>query len=316
MRGDFDADSVTCRRRAVRRFSTTLVQRRRRSGPAALCSSDVNQAGGNYKLPHVRSRKHARRAARVVLPWALLDRPSKGGSGSRGGNDNSVMNDSPGDGGDSNVAERPVGRRLSGGGRARRNRDDGLPFLAVVSQVSRMVRRLVHMTSSRALDVLFQYGDTRDVHSLAHVLFLLSNIAFPVAGVSLICLAGRSQLLLGATILMAGVASHCFHASQVELGPNRRKVKIALGFDYLAALSVGLVVVREAIEVIYIEGFLPWSVTILAASAAAFYLVSSIRQRSLPYIVCHALWHIAAASMALALGLHHSSAIGSLPAVS
>ena len=174
---------------------------------------------------------------------------------------------------------------------------------------ARIMRRIAHVTSSRTFGALFNYGDTTGVDGLSHVLFLLSNVAFPVAGVSLIALGGVRELALGAAVLLAGFASHIFHASQVRLGPNRLRVKIALGFDYMAAISAGMLAFKEAVEVIEMEGMLPPIVALLAAIAGACFIVSSVRTRSLTYIVTHAMWHIMAASTALALGLHHAALV-------
>ena len=167
-----------------------------------------------------------------------------------------------------------------------------------------------HSNSLLNLDFLFQYGDTRHASEPLRVLFLLSNISFPVAGFLLIFLTtntglfsiatsglhgifnliagsqigglllnggststsvstasgmmlnaanglssngvgvsgGSNELVFSIAVLLAGLASHVFHAAQVRLGPNKKKVKMLLVADYAAAFLAAICGLKDAIE--------------------------------------------------------------------
>jgi hypothetical protein len=131
------------------------------------------------------------------------------------------------------------------------------------------------------------------------VIFLATNLAYSVVGV---LLGLHGDPLLGLLTECASVASFGYHFTQLQLGPDKPTVRLALLIDYIfagAALMTGGIYVALAPLDVPLEGFGACALGVACLGASWKW------ERGMPYIVFHGLWHLFGAYGGYLIGQAH-----------
>mmetsp|Transcript_1349 Transcript_1349/g.2738 ORF Transcript_1349/g.2738 Transcript_1349/m.2738 type:complete len:116 (+) Transcript_1349:720-1067(+) len=103
----------------------------------------------------------------------------------------------------------------------------------------------------------------------------------------------------------------CLFENKLKFGPNRKEVRLALLFDYIAAGSAIIIAALYIIQAGNISA-IPGNLLCITALAIGSLLMSWIFSYGYPYILWHSLWHIFSAGVAFLVGQFH---LGDAPLV-
>lgn len=135
--------------------------------------------------------------------------------------------------------------------------------------------------------------------SFAGVAFLLTNLAYAVAGFVLTL---QGEILLGTMTECAGAVSFWYHYSQLKYSGQEKNVQVRLALltDYIFA---GSALITGAIYALMIGPFaLPLNALLSAVGAILCLTLSWTWEFGLPYIVWHSMWHILSALTGYLIG--------------
>mmetsp|Transcript_21615 Transcript_21615/g.30283 ORF Transcript_21615/g.30283 Transcript_21615/m.30283 type:complete len:294 (+) Transcript_21615:15-896(+) len=134
----------------------------------------------------------------------------------------------------------------------------------------------------------------------AGILFLVTNIFYAISGIGL---ALHGDVVFGALTEVAGIVSFWYHYTQLELGKDRKEVRLTLLIDYLtagSALIYGTVYLAQL-------GISATSPEMLASGAISIACLSLcwVWEYGYPYLFWHSLWHITSAYTGFMVGQAH-----------
>ena len=127
--------------------------------------------------------------------------------------------------------------------------------------------------------------------------FLATNVCYAAAGLAL---ASGGEYSLGLLTEVAGAVSFWYHWSQLQLGQDRREVRLSLLIDYFTAGSAlvcgGSYLARLGLDV------LPDGALLCGGASVVCLALCWVREYDYWYLFWHSAWHIGSAYCAYLIG--------------
>jgi hypothetical protein len=127
--------------------------------------------------------------------------------------------------------------------------------------------------------------------------FLATNVCYAAAGLAL---ASGGEYSLGLLTEVAGAVSFWYHWSQLQLGQDRREVRLSLLIDYFTAGSAlvcgGSYLARLGLDV------LPDGALLCGGASVVCLALCWVREYGYWYLFWHSAWHIGSAYCAYLIG--------------
>jgi len=155
---------------------------------------------------------------------------------------------------------------------------------------------LERVTNATVVSWAFNISDTRPFSPREPIgaIFLATNMGYFVSSAYFFQTASTPGFYFSGLIDLAGVVSFFYHYTQLQLGPWRSEVKLALLLDYVVAIT-SVISVLAILSSFVKSGYISESHVIEATACGSLSLVflfASWFQQSLNYLVLHGLWHL------------------------